>query len=422
MPRKQLTDLFIETVRLAPRGKQVDYFDRGLPAFGLRVGSARKSYFVHCRVLLEGAWKSKRFTLGAVEQISLAEARAEAKRILSEARSGQIPESGRKERRGALETRSRNTFAHVRELFLERYVGRGNRRPSESTLRLRRACLCSRDLKRWERLPIDSIGEQQIVEALDAINASGRATMANRVHSSLRILFRWARSRHLIERDPMRDILAPGHEAPRERFLSLEELVGVWKATRPDDLFGGIIRLLILTGQRREEIAQARWDELRKDEEIGEALVLPPGRTKNRRGHIVPLSDPALAIMNARRAEQAATGTDTPFVFCAKKRPFSAWSREKRALDARAGITTPWVTHDLRRTVATHLSEELHIAPHVVEAILNHTSGSKSGVAGIYNRAPYLAERRSALNAWSRFVLELAGEAGTEQKIIAMQR
>jgi integrase len=223
--------------------------------------------------------------------------------------------------------------------------------------------------------------------------------------------------------------------------LELPELRAIWQATDTSDLYGGIVRLLLLTGQRRLEIAEMRWSEIVEDyaletdrngqpTETCTALVLPPERTKNKRKHAVPLPAPAREIIEARRAEQTVMGIASPFVFATSGRPqnpdarehggkpFAQWNRSKVALDARLQLA-PWTIHDLRRAFVTHCADKLRIAPHVVEAIVNHISGTKGGVAGIYNRAEYLPERRRALDAWADYVLEGVGTAdlpeGTRQ-------
>jgi len=197
----------------------------------------------------------------------------------------------------------------------------------------------------------------------------------------------------------------------RKRVLSDPELVAVWRAL-PDGRYGEMVRLLILTAQRREEIGGLRWDEI---EAVGvdaatllpnaSAIRLPPERVKNGCEHLLPLSPQARAIIEARRPE--AKG---PFVFY-NSAPFTGWSECKAALDARIAAESEAIPHftghDIRRTVATRMADKLGIMPHIIEAILNHISGHKSGVAGIYNLARYEAEMRSALCAWADYVSAL---------------
>mgnify|MGYP002152574907 CR=1 FL=1 len=168
-----------------------------------------------------------------------------------------------------------------------------------------------------------------------------------------------------------------------------------------------------------------RWSEV-----DGTEWTLPAERTKNHRAHVVHLSEPAVAIVEARRAEQAAIGLQTPFVFTsatpddpargARKRPrgpFSGFSKSKSRLDVRADLAEPWRLHDLRRSFVTHCADRLRIAPHVIEATVNHVSGTKAGVAGVYNRAEYLEERRAALDAWAAYLLRCVGEVAADNVV-----
>jgi integrase len=176
--------------------------------------------------------------------------------------------------------------------------------------------------------------------------------------------------------------------------LSIAELKHVWKGC-DDNAYGAIARLLILTGQRREEIGGLQWDEIRDG-----MIVLSGSRTKNKRAHVIPLSDPAQTIV--ARLPQAGD-----FVFGGAK-AFTSWSHGKRQLDAKLAAgdvkLEGWTLHDLRRSVATHMAE-IGIQPHIIEAVLNHVSGHKAGVAGIYNRATYEKEKRAALATWADHLL-----------------
>jgi integrase len=154
--------------------------------------------------------------------------------------------------------------------------------------------------------------------------------------------------------------------------------------------------LLILTGQRREEIGGLRWIEVDLDRGL---IVLPPERTKNRRQHEIPLSEPAKDILAKRSRNR-------DLVFGIGLGGFSGWSDAKAALDEQLGIAE-WRLHDIRRTVATGMADKLGVLPHIIEAVLNHVSGHKAGVGGIYNRARYAGEMREALRRWADYVTAL---------------
>jgi integrase len=190
-------------------------------------------------------------------------------------------------------------------------------------------------------------------------------------------------------------------EASRDRVLALEELSLVWRHAGEGD-YSAIVRLLILTGQRREEVAAMTWAEVDLE---GATWRIASERTKNARPHEVPLSQPALDILSARAR------VDGRALVFGSRGPFSGWSKAKAALDARISASrgqapTLWRLHDIRRTVATRLAD-LGIQPHVIEAVLNHISGHKAGVAGVYNRAAYATEKRAALDLWAGHVTAL---------------
>ncbi len=405
MAKRHLTAAFVKNAKPAPGAAQTDYFDTALPGFGLRVGKTRKTWFCMVRVLKAGAWKLTRVSIGTAAELTLAQARERAREALARAEKGEAPQP-RAEHRAELEARSRDTFAAVRELFLERYIGRQQRRPAPRTLAEMGRALSSDAVRAWDARPLADITERDIIAACDELSARGSGVMANRLLAYLRLLFKFAQSRRIVTGNPAAAVAKPGAETTRARVLTLEELRAVWNATDDGNLFSGIVRLLMLTGQRRDEVAGMRWSEVK-----GDTWTLPAERTKNHRPHVVHLSEPALAIIEARRAEQAAVGMATPFVFTsAGKAPFSGYSKSKARLDARAPLAEPWRLHDLRRSFVTHCADRLRIAPHVIEATVNHVSGSKAGVAGVYNRAEYLDERRAALNAWAGFLMRIVGE------------
>jgi integrase len=186
----------------------------------------------------------------------------------------------------------------------------------------------------------------------------------------------------------------PSEERRRDRVLSAEELASVWQAAGAvGDEFGAIIRLLMLTGQRRDEVAAMAWSEI----DLERALwTLPAVRTKNCREHEVPLSRHAVALLPPRREGRA-------LVFGQGKGGFSGFSRAKARLDKAAGLAMPWVLHDIRRSLVTHMNE-LGIDPHVIEAVVNHVSGARGGIAGRYNFAAYREQKRVALQRWADWV------------------
>jgi integrase len=266
-------------------------------------------------------------------------------------------------------------------------------------------CHLLRHAKPLHGLGVASVTRRDVAEVLARLASENGSVGANRTRASLQAFFGWAMMRGLVEQNPVVGTYkAP--ESTREHMLSMTELAAVWRACA-DDAYGAAIKMLILTGQRRDEIGSLRWCEVRDD-----LILLPAERTKNKRAHIVPLSAPALAILSGRpRTGELVFGG------------WISWAYGKLRLDAAlaaAGAKLDhFVQHDLRRSVATHMAE-LGIAPHVIEAVLNHQSGHKAGVAGVYNRASYEREKRQALDLWADHLM--AAIENREPRVVPLAR
>jgi hypothetical protein len=211
MARCNLTARFVQNAKPEPGKAQTDYFDTALPAFGLRVGKTKKTWFCMARTLKAGTCKLSRISLGTTLDLTLAQARQAAREALDAAQQGKVP-TARAERRAALEARSRDTFATVRADFINRYVGRQNRRPAPRTLAEMRRALSSDVFADWDERPIADIGERDVIEVLDRLIERGSETMANRALAYLRLVFKWAKSRRVVAADPCADISKPGAE------------------------------------------------------------------------------------------------------------------------------------------------------------------------------------------------------------------
>jgi integrase len=226
---------------------------------------------------------------------------------------------------------------------------------------------------------------------LGEVETSSGPASRNRLRSALSAFFNWCVTEGLLETNPVTGTAKAAEGGSRERVLTQGELRQLWRALG-DDKFSDVVRLLLLTGQRRNEIGKLQWGEIDLARKL---IVLASGRTKNGRQHEVPLSAQALAIIEGMPRRNS-----SDFLF--GKRGFSDWAAVKAKLDQRAGIA-PWTLHDLRRTCATQLGE-LGIQPHHIEAILNHYSGHRAGVAGVYQRAKYEGEMRAALQRWADWI------------------
>jgi integrase len=243
---------------------------------------------------------------------------------------------------------------------------------------------------------LGEIDRRTIAVRLGEIETASGPVARNRVRSSLSAFFSWAIKEGLLEINPVTGTGKADEGGSRERTLSQAELTALLKSLGQDQ-FSEIIRLLILTGQRREEIGGLLWTEINFDRDL---IVLPPARTKNNRQHELPLSAQARAIL--KRQPDQELGRDQ--VFGMGEGGYSGWSDAKAALDLRLSPKiAEWRLHDLRRSAATIMGE-LGVLPHIIEAILNHVSGHRAGVAGIYNRARYEIGMRDGLQRWADWI------------------
>ena len=277
-------------------------------------------------------------------------------------------------------------------------------------------------IRRWKGRPIGQIRKSDVLKMLDREMDAGHGRMANRTLQISRQFFSWAMERGYLDYDPTVGINRPAKERARDRVLSSAELSVIWQASSQlGNPFGTIVKLLLLLGQRRAEVADMRWSELNLEMKV---WTIPSSRTKNGRPHDVPLATPVVEILTA---SPKMDGRLFPSVRKLSDRSVSGFSKAKRRIDAvilddwrrqAAALErstddveplAPWVLHDLRRTLVTGMAE-LGVRPHVIEAVVNHVSGHKAGVAGIYNRATYAAEKREALERWSSHVASIMAQ------------
>jgi integrase len=250
--------------------------------------------------------------------------------------------------------------------------------------------------KPLHRMQIDQMTRRDVAARLTKIATEVSPITAHRARAALNALFTWAMQEGLAETNPVVGTRNPPTSVPGDRVLNDVELAAVWTACSGNGQFGKIVRLLILTGCRRAEIGGLRWTEIKPDG----SLQLPPERTKNGRGHVLPLPQMALDII---KTVPQIVGRDLLFGVRGA-RGFRDWERKAADLDQRLGDSVKeWHLHDIRRSVATRMCD-LGIAPHVVEQILNHVSGHKAGVAGLYNRSSYDREVKAALALWERYI------------------
>jgi integrase len=252
---------------------------------------------------------------------------------------------------------------------------------------------------------LDQITRRDIASRLSVIaQESGRVT-ADRVRSNLSSLYAWAIGEGIVESNPTIGVTKHAADIKaRDRVLSDAELVAIWNAL-PERAqhYGSVVKLLMLTGCRADEIGWLKWSEV---DLPGKAIRLPEDRVKNGNAFDIPLSDLAASILaNVPRREGRA------HVFGIREGGFQGWSKAKNEIDARLPTSMEsWRVHDIRRSVATGMAE-LGVLPHVIEACLNHLSGHKKGIAGVYNRATYSAEKRAALDVWAQHIAVILAES-----------
>lgn len=401
----KLTAKSIADVRVPAGRSEIIEFDDDVPGFGIRVRAGGSRTWVFQYKIGE---KHRRMTFGAVSALGIKDARDRAERLHAKVKLGEDPAGQKIEAR----TKASQTFDAVLEVYLDDLKARLRPRSFAEVDRHLRS-----HAKPLHRLHIDKITRQDIASCLRTVRERSGDVTANRVRTSISAFFSWAMQEGKAEANPVIGTRRE-EEKPRERVLASVELRAIWNALE-DDHHGAIVKLLMLTGQRRDEIGGLRRSELRDD-----AIELPGARTKNRRDHIVPLSGPARDLLAAQPMRTDGDGAPRDLIFGLGAGGFSGWSRCKERLDERIAEAghklAPWTLHDLRRTLSTGMHDDLKILPHVVEAVLNHYSGHRAGVAGTYNKATYLAEKRQALDLWAARVMAVV--EGRDSNVVPMVR
>jgi integrase len=386
----RLTKPNVARLTLTPGKSELLVFDDALPGFGLRIrAGGKRTWIAQYRV----GSKQRRVSIGTVEALNADKAREAARDILAKVQLGGDPQTEKAETRA----RAAVTLDAVAKSYLEEHA--------KPKLKPRSYEEVERHLTHhWAplgELPLHQIKRATVASRLNEIARERGPFASNRARASLSALFSWAMGEGLAETNPVVGTNKAAEEVSRDHVLKDQELAAIWKACRDDD-HGRIIRLLLLTGQRREEVGALGWDEIN---EASALWTIPRERTKNGLPQDVPLSDAALDVLRG-----APHRDGRALIFGEGAGGFQGWSKAKAKLDKRiaeAGVKVrPWRLHDLRRTVATRLGE-LGTLPHVIEAVLNHVSGHKAGVAGVYNRAVYAKEKREALDRWAAHVAAL---------------
>jgi integrase len=398
MPRIKLTKSAIDALPI-PESDLV-YWDTSFPGFGVKVTpKGRKVFIVLYRTGGAGS-KLRKYTIGPYGRVTLHQARVAAQRVFAAKLEGRDPAA---ERRKAKRRVVADRVEELLEGFIAQRLSR-NRSAGEISRLLRREIGSA-----WTGKSIHEITKRDVVEVISAIEQRGAPVAANKALKSIKTFLRWCVGRAVLDQSPAEGIPLPAKEIARDRVLNDEELAQVILAARKMGHYGGIVELLALTGQRREEVARIMRDELDLARRI---WTLPKSRTKNAKAHVVHLSEQSMDVL-------VRAGKGGPLVFSMLgTKPFNEFSRAKRRLDQLSGVTR-WRLHDLRRTCVSGMAR-LGIAPHVADKILNHQTGAISGVAAVYQRHEFIAERREALERWGAHVARIV--AGPPSEVLGKVR
>jgi integrase len=405
MPQN-FTDLMLRKLTSNEQDR-LELWDARIPGFGVRVSNAGTKTFI---LMYRHRGRPRRLTLGRYPVLSLADARTRATEALLTVNQGMDP---------ALAELSVDDPTYQFDAVATSFVARHcHVRNKASTAKETERLLNKHFVSAWKKRDVRDIRQSHINEILDALVANDKPSEANHALGVIKTLFRWCVDRDMIAISPCMKVKKPAKHGSRARVLSEDELKAVWGVLDAEGYpFGTMTKLLILTGQRRGEVTQMRWSQL---DLKAKTWLIPAELSKNGREHLLPLSDHALNVINSVPRQH------NDLLFPARgngENVVSGFTRAKNRLDKLSGVTG-WTLHDLRRTTATFLGK-LDTPPHVIERVLNHVSGSFAGVAGVYNRHPYLDEMQRALQAWGYHLAHLhvdASEIEAQLATIVSQR
>jgi integrase len=393
----------VSTLTLPTGTTDAVFWDDALDRFGLRLRQRPGARMVRSWIVqYRHDGSSRRMTLGSPDVLTPDQARTLARKTLAQVTLGDNPQGDRAERRD----KNKLVFRDVVADYLDA------RRPhlAKSSYAHNVSYLTGSDyFKALHAMPLDRITRKDVAAQLLAIERRRGQIVAAGARSKLSAFFVWAMRMGLAEANPLIGTIQYKAAPARERVLDDAELMAIWNAADPAEDLGRILRLLILLPCRRGEVSGMAWSELDLD---ADTWTIPAARCKNKRSITLPLLPMAKAIIRSvpRRAsrdrlfgERAAGG-------------FDGWANGKPRIDAKLPALRPWTVHDIRRSVATGMADS-GIAPHVIEQCLNHQSGHRAGVAGIYNRSTYDREVRSALAVWEDRICRLT--TGAEPKVVS---
>jgi integrase len=358
-----------------------------LTGFGYRLrqgagGKVLRTWIVQYR----RAGASRRMLIGSAEVVTADQARAKAKKVLAAVVLGDDPQAEKAERR----TKDRVTMRAVVDEYIADKASDWRAQTQHGVA----LYLTGPYFRTLHGMAVDKITRRDVASRLVAIKREHSPIVAAAARAKLSAFFVWCLRQGLTEHNPVNGTEQPKRTASRDRVLSDDELATIWRSCNNGD-HGKIVRMMILTGCRRNEIGGMRWSEIAPDKST---WTLPAVRSKNKRALTLPVLPMMRQILDT--VPQMAS-RDQLFGQRSEK-GFAGWDKGKQSIDEGSGVTG-WRRHDLRRTVATRMCD-IGIAPHVVEQILNHRSGHRAGMGGVYNRSPYEREVRNTLAMWERYI------------------
>jgi integrase len=397
MPRVKLTKTVIDA--LPTPSKETVHWDTGCPGFGVKITPKGRKIFVVLYRTAGGGSRLRKYTIGPYGRVTLNQARVTAQKVFAAKLEGRDLAAEKKDSRKRMLA---DRVDDLLESFIAQHVSQ-NRSAPEISRMLRREIGSA-----WGSRSIHEITKRDVIDIVSAIEPRGAPVAANKALKAIKTFFRWSIGRAVLDRSPADGVPLPAKQVARDRVLSDGELARVmFAARRIGGPYGDIVEVLGLTGQRREEVARCTWDEI---DLKARTWKISSERTKNGKSHEVHLSGPVIAVLS---------GADERGKYVLSQSSFQNFSAAKRELDQLSGVTQSRL-HDLRRTCVSGMAR-LGIAPHVADKILNHQAGTISGVAAVYQRHDFIAERREALETWGTHVRQIIGDrvANNALRIVA---
>jgi integrase len=394
--KKNLTDRFLKALKPAPAGKTYDVRDTVVPGFRVRVSETGRCTFI-LLTRFPGSSNPTRRAIGEYGAMTLAQARETAQDWHRLIARGIDPQFEQERQRQAALRQQENTFAFICEEYIKRHV-RKTRKAAEVESDLRREFIPILGGR-----PITDITQHDVVAIIDEVVDRGTPYQAHNLLGHIRTMYNWAIARGVygIERSPC-DRLKPaaviGKKLARQRILNDNEIRAFWNSTEALGYpYGPLLRLLLITGQRKSEVGEARWSEF----DLGKRLwTIPAARMKADAAHVVPLSGEAIKILEGLPRFHHG---DHLFSTTFGAKAVDGFAKAKHKIDdemlkhLRAAPPAPWVFHDIRRTMRTGLSA-LPIPDLVRELVIAHT---KPGLHKVYDQFAYVDEKRDALDRWA---------------------